>query len=501
MLTALEQTYVKIGRLYVQSIEFSERVNKYLEILEFAEFSDVVDFAAASGKARKKPNCNPAKSQLCGNACVSLSKKCAKETAGAKKQAADFNTKAVAAKKEKPVKEVAPKTPKAPKTATKAKKTEEVLEPLTPAPVAVKVPETTKSKAKKVEEVIEPVAPAPVAAKAKPSPSEMASIIPAKTIPIETPPKAALSVLNKHKSKIDRDLLPFLEMAQGKEPQISAADSKKSVDFLEQQTGGKIYQDTEKHKRVSEIEGMSSDEALALSHWLGVSYGPMSKRIWNSKNEKNNPNAKEYLDASILAAQALRKLPSATDAQISKGAEIRGEKYTPGQAMNRWMRMDGDQLDGFISKYEKNIGKTIVEDNFFGVSHLNAQDMQQVSTDANITYSVKSKTDGTGQGSYVEWVKTAQSEGEILYPPMSRFKVANVTKTPGPTSKDMEDARKLVDNVDLLLPFNSPDKLPKAYKKETGKTFPGQDAYEAAKKLRDSESPGPQILIELEESD
>ena len=201
MPTALERTYLKIGRLYVQSIEFSERVQGYLEILEFAEFSDVVDFAAASGKARKKPNCNPAKSQLCGNACVSLSKKCAKETAGAEKQAAGFNTKAVAAKKEKPVKEVAPKTPKA--TKSKAKKVDEVIEPVaakavqakpraedvTPPPKAEtlapvkpaseelsanlfgKTRKTTKSKAKKVEEVTESVA--ANAAQAKPKAEEI----------------------------------------------------------------------------------------------------------------------------------------------------------------------------------------------------------------------------------------------------------------------------------------------------------------------------------------
>ena len=101
MPTALEQTYIKIGRLYVESLSFAERVEEYLEILEFAEFSDIVEFAATtkSGKARKKPTCNPAKSQLCGGSCVALSKQCKKNVPGAEKQAAGFVSDVVQAKK------------------------------------------------------------------------------------------------------------------------------------------------------------------------------------------------------------------------------------------------------------------------------------------------------------------------------------------------------------------------------------------------------------------
>jgi chemotaxis protein histidine kinase CheA len=158
MLTAIEQTYVKIGRLYAQSVEFSERVHKYLDILEFAEFSDVVDFAAASGKARKKPNCTPGKSHHCpgkggAGACVAMGKQCRDKPGAAEKTAAGFVAKATKAKKEKVVKEVAPKTPKAPKaTKSKAKKVDEVIEPVTPTPVPAK---TAKAKPK-VEEAIQP---------------------------------------------------------------------------------------------------------------------------------------------------------------------------------------------------------------------------------------------------------------------------------------------------------------------------------------------------------
>jgi hypothetical protein len=101
MLTALEQTYVKIGRLYAQSMEFSERVHKYLDILEFAEFSDVLEFA--DGK-RSKPTCTAGTSHFCtgldraGGACVSAGKQCQTGMEGAEKTAADYVGKNTAGK-------------------------------------------------------------------------------------------------------------------------------------------------------------------------------------------------------------------------------------------------------------------------------------------------------------------------------------------------------------------------------------------------------------------
>jgi hypothetical protein len=531
VLTALEKTYIEIGRLYVESLNFAETAHEYLELAEFAEFSEVIDFAAAkSGKARKKPTCTPGKSQLCGGSCVSLKKECKKALAGAEKAAADYTaTKAAKPKPEKAPKvakpkaekvitEVAPKEPKEPKTAkSKAKEAEKAVDSAVAAPVAAKT-EQVKPKAKTpapVEPTAEELAvnlfgkaPKATKSKAKKADEVIETVVPAKTVPIGAPSETALTALNAHKAKIDPDLVPFLEMAQGKEPKISAADSKKTADFLEQQSGVKAYKGTEKHKKVSAIEGMSSGEALALSHWLGVSYPQMSKRIWNSKNERGSVGAKEYLDSTILAAKALRKLPPVTESQIVDGAKEKGADYTPGQSMNRWMRMDADQIDGFISKYEQNIGKTVVEDNFFGVSHLGAKDMGMFSEGANITYSVKSKTDGSGQGRYVEWVKTLASEGEILYPPMSRFKVTNVTKKAAATSKEIEDAKRFTNDMDFVsLGMSisgsvSKAALAKAYTKETGKKFPGWDAYDEALELRYSNAAsGPRVFIELEEAE
>jgi hypothetical protein len=95
----LEETYLEIGRLYVQSMEFSKRVEEHLSVLEFAEFSDVVEFAA---RRTKKPTCTAGTSHFCtgldktGGACVSASKQCQTQVDGAAKPAADYVAKRVA---------------------------------------------------------------------------------------------------------------------------------------------------------------------------------------------------------------------------------------------------------------------------------------------------------------------------------------------------------------------------------------------------------------------
>jgi hypothetical protein len=160
--THLEQTYLEIGKLYVQSLDFAERVHELLEFTESCDFSEVLDFASTkSGKARKKPTCTPGKSQLCGGSCVSLKKECKKNLAGAEKAAADYTAvKAPATKAAKPKAEKAPKTtkPKAAKTA-KAKP----VEPETPVAVQPKPSAKAQLAAKKQKTTIQE-APAAVVA-------------------------------------------------------------------------------------------------------------------------------------------------------------------------------------------------------------------------------------------------------------------------------------------------------------------------------------------------
>jgi len=89
----LQLVYREIGRIRVQSTQLEARVHNYLEFLETAEFSDVLDFAA---KRTKRPNCTAGTSHFCtgadkvGGACVSASKQCQVQVDGAAKSAADY---------------------------------------------------------------------------------------------------------------------------------------------------------------------------------------------------------------------------------------------------------------------------------------------------------------------------------------------------------------------------------------------------------------------------
>ena len=89
----LESVYREIGRIRVQSTQLEAQIHNYLEFLETAEFSDVLDFAA---KRTKRPNCTAGTSHFCtgldkvGGACVSASKQCLTQVDGAAKSAADY---------------------------------------------------------------------------------------------------------------------------------------------------------------------------------------------------------------------------------------------------------------------------------------------------------------------------------------------------------------------------------------------------------------------------
>jgi phage gp29-like protein len=110
------QNYDEV-ELIPAELSFEERVEQYLE---FDEFEDVLEFAAAS-KPRKKPNCNPSVSQHCvgkdggPGACVSKNKQCKNQPVGSEKEAAEFNTKAVK-EKSNPSAEPKPKKPRASRT-------------------------------------------------------------------------------------------------------------------------------------------------------------------------------------------------------------------------------------------------------------------------------------------------------------------------------------------------------------------------------------------------
>lgn len=92
------------------------------------------------------------------------------------------------------------------------------------------------------------------------------------------------------------------------------------------------------------------------------------------------------------------------------------------QKLNRWITVpDPDQL---VKSYTP--GSTVTELGMFGTSYLPAKYMGSYANRANVSFKVKAK-EGTG-GRAVDFAKTSAFEGEILFPPGSKFKVKSVTK-------------------------------------------------------------------------
>jgi hypothetical protein len=287
---------------------------------------------------------------------------------------------------------------------------------------------------------------------------------------------------------IHEDFVPLYKMANGFKPdEIKLTDDQVEAakGFMEDK-----YKGTPKQKQIKKEGKTTDEESQALANWLGISYQEMSARIWKATSVEDSDGG--ILAADILAAKALHKLPSATAEQIAKGAEKKGVyDFDPTKPLKRWMRIKGEGgAEEFIKKYQDNIGKEITEDNFFGTSHLSANQMSAFSTGANVIYQVEAKLDGTGQGKYVDHYKKTMSEGEILFPPYSKFKVVKVVapKT-DPLSKEEHTSIAIHDAVEEAKFMSSliGTSMKGQYKYLTGKTLPKdwKDQVELAKKAKE----------------
>lgn len=287
---------------------------------------------------------------------------------------------------------------------------------------------------------------------------------------------------------IHEDFVPLYAMANGVKPD----EIKLTDDQMEAAKGfmGYKYKGTPKQKQIKKEGKTTEDESQALANWLGNSYQKMSARIWKSTSVEDPDGG--ILAADILAAKALHKLPSATAEQIAKGAESKGiYDFNPDKPLKRWMRIKGDGgAEDFVKKYQDSVGKEITEDNFFGTSHLSANQMSVFSTGANVIYQVEAKLDGTGQGKYVDHFKKTMSEGEILYPPYSKFRVVKVVAPQKDVlSKEEHDAIVTHDAVEEAQFMSSliGTSMKGQYKQLTGKTLPKdwKDQVELSKKAKE----------------
>lgn len=272
----------------------------------------------------------------------------------------------------------------------------------------------------------------------------------------------------KDKAKIHNDFHPLYDLASGElKPEMVQIDPKDIAATKIIYSMNKPWQNPKIKKIQAENPDITKEEAAALANWVGGGYSYMNKRIYAPgliPDDEKQP----LLTVDLLAAKALHKLPPVTEGQVISEAALKGAKYNPGQTFARYVSMKPGAAK-YVEQFEEALKNDTphLEQTFFCTTHLPKNQMNFFSKSANIKFVVHAKMDGTGAGRYVDHYKNHMSEGEVLYPPMTKFKVKQVEKV-----KDLTPTEKK--SLDLY-PFISTAKDLSANLKE-GK--PWQHYYE-----------------------
>lgn len=230
-------------------------------------------------------------------------------------------------------------------------------------------------------------------------------------------------------------------MAKGLEPdkvKLNPTQEKLAQTWLEMTESAQGKGKDKISKIQAQNPNISTLEAHALAAWLGGGYTEMSEQIWKKQAGVKFDESPMILAASVLAAKALHKLPKQNVDDWNKRADqwsFQKEKNDLSAQWNRWMKIDEGALDGFLKKYQDAVGKPeYTEGNFMGISHLSPENMKYFSRNASVLYRIKPKLDGTSQGRYVDDFKNSNKEGEVLYPPGTKFKVNRVEQMKTPSN-------------------------------------------------------------------
>lgn len=244
----------------------------------------------------------------------------------------------------------------------------------------------------------------------------------------ETEKQAQAELLAKQVESSKTFKSKLLDMANGAAPdsiKISDKDvAHAKKNFMDKQDNEWVGNKTKKMK--AEAKNLSDDEALALSTWIGHKYASMNAILYGGKVGSGiDINAVETTD--LLAAKALHKIKPATAKQIAAQAKKKGEEFDPDKPLGRYMTVDNPAE--FVKRYQDALAGNgeIRESTFFATSHIDRADFSFCNTNTNLTYEVKAKLDGSGNGRYIDHYKNAMSEGEVLYPPETKFRVVAVT--------------------------------------------------------------------------
>jgi SPP1 gp7 family putative phage head morphogenesis protein len=265
------------------------------------------------------------------------------------------------------------------------------------------------------------------------------SWVPGQAVPV-APVVAKPALKFEVPERIGSNNVKLYETAAGRSPELSKQEILKAREFMPNDGYTK-----DKIKRIrSESASITADEARAIASYIhSDSYGDMARRVYGPSDQLGPVRGTNAgVDATnVLAAQGLRKLAAVTEDSINDKALAFAERtgkdpalYDNERGLTRLMTLDNATADKIFSRYQKalNGDELLEEDTWFATSTL-SQDKIRVAggVSANFVYKIRPRLDGAGQGRYVDHFKNEMIEGEVLYPPYSRFRVKSVRKVDG----------------------------------------------------------------------
>ena len=193
-----------------------------------------------------------------------------------------------------------------------------------------------------------------------------------------------------------------------------------------------------KQQRIlDEMNENQPESALALAAYLhGHPFGKMNGVLWRkdidnlnsqiatTENRSSEEFTKQYIALDVGAANALKALPELSRDVLKeryKDYDIDTEKF------HRYMNLpEGDILEGFLKDHKP--GETIEYHSFQSYTVFKKEDatpnIAQFSKSANIKYTLERKENT--QAKAVDHFKNKAVEGEVLYPPGTKFEVSKV---------------------------------------------------------------------------
>lgn len=232
----------------------------------------------------------------------------------------------------------------------------------------------------------------------------------------------------------DRNKPLYKAAIDGKQIRVTA-DQKNAAASVTGNAGP--WQDAKVDRIRNEKAKVTKDEAAALAAYIGAKYAPMSAAIYAPGDPSFD--APGSVDATNrLAANAMRKLDPITEDSINARAREYAVRngdvddaplYDAGRGLQRGITLNGQAFKDKIAQYQAALaGDGLVrEDTWFATSTLNVEnDDVSIAAQSNVIYRIKPNLNGTGQGRYVDHFKNRITEGEVLYPPYSQFRVTGV---------------------------------------------------------------------------